>query len=57
MSRCGSCPLCVYDEREEIVAKYGVSCDGDCGCEECAETLQAALSFLEDINTKLKNPH
>ncbi len=48
MSRCGSCPLYVYDDKEEIVAKYGVSCDGDCSIEECADNLQSALSNVEE---------
>lgn len=48
MSRCGSCPLCVYDEDAQIRAQYGVSCDGDCSIEDCAENLQTALFNLKE---------
>ena len=43
MSRCGSCDL--YHTKENNY-NYDVTCDGNCGVEECASNLQSLVFEL-----------
>lgn len=51
MSRCGSCDLYWSKNKNN----FGVTCDGNCLAEECADNLQDLVAQLRDELEKSNN--